>query len=205
MKHRLLNLLTAPSLLLCVAVVVLWVRSYFTADQFGRCYRSVDSGWLCDRSYGLFSDGGVVAFADYRLAVAVPGYHRWHPETPLVFSPSSGWIDNPSPVAFRTDGDNPLFGFLYRHQTTLGATPGEEERKHYLGVPYWFLAVLTAGPAVHHLGVPLRRQLARRRDRLGLCPSCGYDLRATPGRCPECGEAAAVRPQDPVDPMSAAR
>lgn len=56
-----------------------------------------------------------------------------------------------------------------------------------LVLPYWILP-LVMGAIIVWSTLRLRRiALASRRRVAGLCPACGYDLRATPDRCPECG------------------
>jgi hypothetical protein len=55
----------------------------------------------------------------------------------------------------------------------------------FVGIPSWFVLLVLAAVCGGSLYEPGRRRRAQRAA--GLCPSCGYDLRATPGRCPECG------------------
>jgi predicted amidophosphoribosyltransferase len=63
---------------------------------------------------------------------------------------------------------------------------GDSTRRHLFGVPHWvILPALAALPAI----AVRRLWTARRRATLGRCASCGYDLRASPERCPECGQA----------------
>ena len=57
----------------------------------------------------------------------------------------------------------------------------------FLAVPHWLLLTLTALPLVSHL--LLRRLIRQRRQIRNLCLICAYDLRATPDRCPECGQS----------------
>ena len=77
----------------------------------------------------------------------------------------------------------------YANVTAPSALVGTSYR---LTVPYWFL--VCAGSLLPLAWAWAWRTGRRRARRLraGLCPRCGYDLRATPDRCPECGAASAA-------------
>jgi predicted RNA-binding Zn-ribbon protein involved in translation (DUF1610 family) len=63
----------------------------------------------------------------------------------------------------------------------------------------WSLPFLVIGALVIVIPVGVargihdhRRLRAESRAARGLCPRCGYDLRASPLRCPECGRATSA-------------
>ena len=171
MTRRLLNVLTAVSLLACVAVAVLWVRSYQWRDGV-----SFGAHWSAFTRYGR-----LVLWADFNDiphgAAARPlvrGIHRRQSDrgTNLMDRPDYGFAG---------------FGFK-RH----GWADQPKPTRMFV-VPMWFVASATAlPPALWLLGVYRRRAAAARRAS-GRCAACGYDLRATPGRCPECGAVAPAR------------
>ena len=84
-------------------------------------------------------------------------------------------------------GGGPLVSHPYR--TMLGFSlmawfPTNRDWYLVLGFPFWFVAMVSA-----LLAWRCRRRLQRLRMPAGLCRSCGYDLRASSERCPECGKA----------------
>lgn len=60
----------------------------------------------------------------------------------------------------------------------------DDHRSIRIGVSHWLVALLLL--AMPALWLHRFRGARRARSR-GLCRACGYDLRATPDRCPECG------------------
>jgi hypothetical protein len=180
---RLLNLLTALSLLLCLAVVALWVQS-LDPGQSVRAARRSGSSW------NVVSQLGSLAIR-YHYPSDEDRPLTWsvrevpHPPHALVRpTASSGW--GIGRVRFergtgRLFMNYPIDGISYdRGLVTFSSVE----------CPYSAMAA-ALGATTTTLVVPrmLWRLRRARRSRAGLCPTCGFDLRASPGRCPECGKA----------------
>lgn len=77
---------------------------------------------------------------------------------------------------------------IYKGEAYVEPGPVSRVRWVRIHATHGFVAATTFLPfAVVAGAFVLRWSHAQSRERSGLCAKCGYDLRATPGRCPECG------------------
>ena len=166
MKRRLLNLLTVLSLLVGVAAVAVWVRSPGHYDLAGLRLGPV----------GL----GVISYRGHLLWICAVDPGEWAADVNYDSGPASPQVDGIADHVKRTAAWQVL-GFSY----TL-IDPGAPALLRGLITPTWSAVVAAAVLPAARLW---RRRSRRRQGAAGLRPACGYDVRAMPGRCPECGHA----------------
>jgi hypothetical protein len=198
MLRRLSTLLSVLSLLLCVATVAMWIRSYREdgGDVIG-CV-SLQGDWqLLQDDPSLYRVGaGAWTHVKYAHsndgAIRVGVRHRgWPSGYEFLVDPGEGWFRAPRNAP--SFSNSPMAASPPRQWRFLGLGVDRDSGKPaswQVNVPYWLLVILAASPVVPRLMASRRR---RRRESAGLCPTCGYDLRATPGRCPECGTSASAK------------
>ena len=191
MSRLLLNFLTALSLLLCVAVVALSVRSQFRADHI--VYQAAlgrQSDVFC--WVDLYTGNLRVYHAHYRFPAADrEGFAkgaRGGKQTGL-FSWTVMRYGNPRYTGawagrLHWNFSLPRFNSRRDPRTNLWEVEGVTLVQRSAVLPFWTLGVLFAALPLARAAKPLG---AARRARRGLCRHCGYDVRATPGQCPECG------------------
>ncbi len=193
LRRWLFSALAAISLLLYVATAALWVQSY-------TCLREVtwEQDWLHDasnqnpprfRQLFLYSCCGGIAlqFAQGRYAgVSEPQSLAvfLHPRIRLDFNDPRA-----TTYAYRAAWSNQSlkerlgFYWSFGHSTY----PTMDLRSAVIIFPYWLpVAIFACIPAAWLASFRRRRRAIKR----GFCTTCGYDLRATPDRCPECGSVA---------------
>jgi hypothetical protein len=156
MKRCFFNIFSALLLLLCVAMAVLWVRSYWVQIMWS--YRGESGG-----TYFVRSNDGCIEVMDTKGITALPrtGFHE-----------------------FPADDSSNVFRWAYLGFDVHLQDPTTATGLLWFDIPDWFICSVTAVLPYLWYRSYRRRRVAGRK---GLCPKCGYDLRASKDRCPECG------------------
>lgn len=183
MKRRLLTVVMVLSLISAGGLAALWVRSYWRADSVmawntrGRLAAESRAGYFTVERSGIYGDAPGVHWLNYRInpiALERRGMRAYVVHSFIGFYYSRD---------VRPGSNVQLFGELAEKGLR---TPAGALRREWWSAPFWAVCPLAVAPG---LSILWSRYRLRRRRSSGLCRSCGYDLRASPERCPECGES----------------
>ena len=188
--RRVLGFFAGASAVLLACSVFLSIRSSHHADLI--TYANIGDNWP---RYGsgtlvsLFSCGGSVGIVHHPRRLLLSRLDMWFPTGPkpnlgrFIFRYTESHnrrlqvLDGP--FAFMTSDPEHPWGFAI---TAFGSG---REFHFALMLPYWALSMaFSLLPAIWIVRRLRWRAASRHSDR---CAVCGYDLRATPERCPECG------------------
>ncbi len=170
--RRVFTLCSAFSLLLCVVVCVLWVRSYFSWQKVklawgtGQLLVETTPGHI---GFSLCWGEGFGQTMEYWEDASI-ALGRSTEEMRAGWPKDAYW-DRWGMCYFAGHVDFPL----------------RQSLRVFMASSWQVVAVLATCPTLLLLR-RFRCRLGRHGD--GLCPACGYDLRATPDRGPECGTAS---------------
>ncbi len=182
--------LSALSALLCLGMLDLWVRSYHGSEMFVYIHPLEPASERLATDFQAFSCEGSVDIHVYYMTSLSDSDHVRDVYRDGGFTYERDFPD----FAFSPDwGLSPeyVYGFMYLR---ADAPYGLPRVQWHFAFPHW-AGVVVFGLLPMICLARVVRNLRRRRvwKKAGhLCMSCGYDLRASPGRCPECGTMPAA-------------
>ena len=200
MKPRLFTILSVLSGVLFAIAAVLWVRGFWISDTFIVGWERMGPEGATGRLIYLCSDCNQFALM-YRWqhdSLSAEELAKWQKQPPSVIQ-FDHWTNPTLSFSLWSAGRGDLpwerAGFDYLTSDNLVPRPGLFDRS--LAVPFWFVMVAFGALPAFRTATLWRAK----RHRPGYCVTCGYDLRASRDRCPECGTAIPV--QSPSEPPSA--
>ena len=185
--RRLFSLAAAVSLLLCLATATLWVVSCYRGDGRGTGGHGF---WMT-----IFNIRGHLELSWMRGTVAGDPYSSAYSRGPVDTTPLVKSLTRRAQL-FRGTASSYRFVDFEFHTLRARDRKGNDGISRIVVIPHWFLVVAFAALPTAWLISRARRDPRAKREALGQCVYCGYDLRATPDKCPECGTVPETkRPQ----------